>query len=156
MRIEICHTGKTREPWIQNGEDYFLKKTRRFTKIGMHYISGSRASEPERAKREDSQAVLKYLEKAPKQYNILLDERGKLRDSIAFARHLEHIAMHKGGAIRFISGGPYGVTKDVVKACDESISISPMVFTHELIRLILLEQVYRAFTILRGESYHHQ
>ena len=128
MRIEICHVGKTREAWVKSGEEYFVKKCKRFSGIRTQIIRGSRSPTASMATQQDSAAILDFLKKNPREYNILLDERGTMRDSIEFARHLEHISMHKGGAIRFITGGPFGVTGEVREACDELMSISPMVF----------------------------
>ena len=155
MRIEVCHIGKTKEKWLSSGEEFYLKKCKRYYPVKTKVINVTRETAPERAKTKEAEKIISYLQTAPKHYNILLDERGKMHDSIAFARHLEKLAMHQGGAIRFITGGPFGVTDQVRASVHEMVSFSPMVFTHEMVRVLLLEQLYRAMTILRGESHHH-
>ena len=155
MRLEIWHVGKTKNNWILEGETQYLKKCRRFSAIEESVIPGTKSKSAAIAKKEESERILARLQRAPKIYTILLDERGKMRSSVEFAKHLENTFMHRGASLRFITGGPFGVSEKVRQACDEIISLSPMVFTHEMVRLILLEQIYRAFTILRGESYHH-
>jgi 23S rRNA (pseudouridine1915-N3)-methyltransferase len=155
MRLEIWYVGKTKNNWILEGEKQYLKKCRRFVTIEEIIISGEKSNSPVLAKKEESDRIITRLKKAPKMYTILLDERGKMRSSVDFAKHLDSTFMHRGAAMRFITGGPFGVSDQVRQSCDEVISISKMVFTHEMIRVILLEQIYRAFTILRGESYHH-
>jgi 23S rRNA (pseudouridine1915-N3)-methyltransferase len=155
MRLEIWYVGKTKNKWIQEGENHYLKKCRRFTKVEEIVIPGAKSSSSAIVKKEESERIMKRLQRAPKIYTILLDERGKMRSSVDFAHNLENIFMHRGASLRLITGGPFGVGEDVRHACDEVLSVSKMVFTHEMIRVILMEQIYRAFTILRGESYHH-
>jgi len=155
MLLEILHVGKTKNRWIREGETHYIQKCRRFSSIEEIIITGTKSKSPSVAKKEESERILKQLQRGPKIYTLLLDERGKTRSSVVFARHLEKTLMHRGASLRFITGGPYGVSEGVRDACDEVISLSPMVFTHEMVRVILLEQIYRAFTILRGESYHH-
>jgi len=155
MRIEVCHVGATKEKWIRNGEDFYISKCKRFTKIQTKIVRSTRVSDPARAREEDARNLLDYIKQAPKAFNVLLDERGKALDSPAFARFIEHKLMHFGGSVRFITGGPFGVSDEFRDASDEMLALSSMVFTHEMVRVVLLEQLYRAFTILRGESYHH-
>jgi len=155
MRLEIWHVGKTKNKWIHEGESQYLQRCRRFTTIEEIMLPAAKSKSATAARKEESESILARLQRAPKMYTMLLDERGKMRSSVEFARHLENTFMHRGSSLRFITGGPFGVDEKVRQACDEIISLSSMVFTHEMVRVILLEQVYRAFTILRGESYHH-
>ncbi len=88
-------------------------------------------------------------------YKVLLDERGKMLGSPAFSGFLQN-AMNRGTRnLAFVTGGPYGFSEEVYQAVPERISLSGMTFSHQMIRLIFLEQLYRAFTIIRGEPYHH-
>ena len=86
---------------------------------------------------------------------VLLDDKGKSFNSIAFASHLEKKALHGNSSITFVIGGAYGFSPAVYAKADEQISLSEMTFSHQIIRLIFLEQIYRAFTIIKGEKYHH-
>lgn len=155
MRIEIWHIGKTKAKWIADGEKYFLDKCRNYGKIEVDYLKSASTDQIPQIKREESINIHKRLEREKKGYTILLDERGRTIDSVGFAKHLGLLAVHGKTPIRFITGGAYGVDDSIRQTVDEVISVSPMIVTHELIRIILLEQLYRAFTILRGESYHH-
>ena len=155
MRLEIWHVGKTKNNWILEGETEYLKRCRRFTTIEEIIIPGAKSKSAASAKKAESERILMRVQRSPKIYTILLDERGKMRSSVEFAKHLENTFMHRGASLRFITGGPFGVSENVRQACDEMVSLSPMVFTHEMVRVVLMEQIYRAFTILRCESYHH-
>jgi len=85
---------------------------------------------------------------------VLLDERGKEFDSIAFAEHLNALEGRVNHLI-FVIGGPYGFSEEVYRKAQAKISLSRLTFSHQLVRLIFLEQLYRAYTILKGEPYHH-
>jgi 23S rRNA (pseudouridine1915-N3)-methyltransferase len=85
---------------------------------------------------------------------ILLDERGKEFTSIEFAEHLNKLE-GRVNQILFIIGGPYGFSEDLYKRANEKLSLSRLTFSHQLVRVLFMEQLYRAFTILKGEPYHH-
>jgi len=156
MRIELWHVGKTRTKWISNGEDEFLKKCGHYGKINTHYFKATKAPDPLEARRDESAQIISKLEKEKGGYNILLDERGEMMSSPELAKFMGSLADNGRLPVRFITGGAYGVDDALRQRADKMLSFSPMVFPHELIRLMLSEQLYRAFTILRGESYHHE
>lgn len=87
---------------------------------------------------------------------ILLDERGKRYTSLAWARELERKLSHGARDLVFVIGGAYGFSQPVYDRADEKLSLSEMTFSHQLVRLVFVEQLYRAFTIMRGEPYHHE
>ena len=87
---------------------------------------------------------------------ILLDERGRTFSSLEWAANLQDRMAHGSGDIVFVIGGSYGFSKAVYDRCNDKLSLSRMTFSHQLVRLIFLEQLYRAFTIIRGEPYHHE
>jgi 23S rRNA (pseudouridine1915-N3)-methyltransferase len=87
-------------------------------------------------------------------FTVALDERGKQFSSEAFARSLEKWSLSGSGEVAFIVGGPYGLEESIKKGADDSLSLSPMTLAHGMARLLLCEQIYRAFTLLRGEPYH--
>lgn len=155
MRIEVCHVGRTKSKWLMEGEQFYLKKCRRYGKVEVKYLPAGKHNNPVQSQLQEAKTIEDHINKGQSMYTILLDERGRLRTSVEFAKHIDNIAMHRGGSIRFITGGPYGVSDEIRDRCDEMISLSAMVFTHEMVRTIFMEQLYRAFTILRGESYHH-
>ena len=156
MKIYFCHVGKTKTPWIEKGELDYKSKLKRFGNIHIEYLKSGRSSTANGHRAADSDIVESYLSKAPRAFNFILDERGKVFSSKGFAKRIEQAANQKGPSIRFITGGPYGLSQELRDRSDAVVRLSDMVMTHELIRPMLMEQVYRAFTILRGESYHHE
>lgn len=87
---------------------------------------------------------------------ILLDEHGKQFRSLDFANHLQGLLSYSSARLVFIVGGPYGFSSEIQNLAHEKISLSPMTFSHQMVRLFFVEQLYRAMTILRGEPYHHE
>ncbi len=104
-------------------------------------------------KEEEGKAILKAID--PQDFVVLLDERGQHLGSVAFAGLLEKQQHRSIPAMLFVIGGPYGFAEQVYQRADLELSLSSMTFSHQLVRLIFLEQLYRAFTIIRGEAYHH-
>ena len=102
--------------------------------------------------RLEGQALIR--KRGPKDYLVALDRTGRQYGSEEFAGRLEKVAMNASGGITFMIGGPLGLSGDVLAESDEILSLSTFTFTHEMSRVLLLEQIYRAFTILKGEKYH--
>ncbi len=100
----------------------------------------------------EGQALIR--KRGPKDYLVALDRTGRQYGSEEFAGRLEKVAMNASGGITFMIGGPLGLSGDVLAESDEILSLSRFTFTHEMSRVLLLEQIYRAFTILKGEKYH--
>jgi 23S rRNA (pseudouridine1915-N3)-methyltransferase len=104
-------------------------------------------------KESEGRILLSGLEKVD--YPVLLDVEGKRFDSVGFSQFIQKV-MNKGiRHMGFVIGGPYGFSGEVYQAVPERISLSEMTYSHQLVRLVFLEQLYRAFTIIRGEPYHH-
>lgn len=104
-------------------------------------------------KEKEGELILKSIE--PRDYVVLLDERGRSFRSVEFARWLGE-RQQAGRQVTFVIGGPYGFSEAVYGRADFKISLSPMTFSHQMVRLIFVEQLYRACTIMRGEPYHHE
>jgi 23S rRNA (pseudouridine1915-N3)-methyltransferase len=134
----------------------YEKRIRHYVSLEMIYLNEPRNANslPEAVQKEqEGKAILLALEKAD--HPVLLDMKGKQFSSEAFSKYLQQ-AMNKGTRnLSFVIGGPYGFSKEVYRAVPNRMSLSEMTFSHQLIRLIFLEQLYRAFTIIRGEPYHH-
>ena len=144
-RIRIFWVGKTKEGYIQQALDKYYGLIRRFVPIELITLKEEKGSDVERILKKEAERILK----AERSY-VLLSEKGRLMDSLEFAEYLfSHDEMS------FLLGGAYGVSEDVYKMARDVISLSPMTFTHELARVILLEQLYRAITIKKGMRYHH-
>jgi len=108
------------------------------------------------SQQKDKEAELILFKIQPADYVILLDEKGKQMNSNIFAQELQNLMNQSFKQIIFLIGGPYGFSDEVYKRADKKMSLSEMTFTHQMVRLFLTEQIYRAFTILHGKPYHHE
>ncbi len=156
MFIELILIGKTKKRYT---EEAFLDLYKRFKKYGTVqtvFLKSSEGSlEKELIQKKEAQELLKHLTKSD--YVILLDEKGKEMDSIGFAKYLNHtLETYPSQKICFVVGGAYGFSEEIYQRAQQKISFSNMTFSHQLIRLMLAEQLYRAFTIIHGEAYHHE
>jgi 23S rRNA (pseudouridine1915-N3)-methyltransferase len=136
------------------GEGFYLKRLRRYVPVEWVEVKGRRIGA--RSKREDivnreAEALSARIGECD--HLIVLCREGTAMDSESFARHLESLCREKD-PLTFVIGGPLGVGESIHRRGNETLSISPFTLTHEMSRLILLEQLYRAFTIMRNEKYH--
>jgi len=156
MKIIILNIGLTRESYLRDGLALYEKRLRHYIPFEMVYLPGSKLvkTQPEKFQKEnEGRIILSALDRVD--YPVLLDERGTQLSSTGFSNYLQQ-AMNRGTrTMGFIIGGPFGFSEEVYKAVPDKISLSGMTFPHELIRLLFLEQLYRGFTIIRGEPYHH-
>ncbi len=143
--------GKTKEGFISDGIGKYLGLLRRQTKIEVREIKGSSKAGPD-ALKDEGRAILERV--APHDYFVALHERGENPGSVEFAGKLAPL-MERGRNMVFAVGGPFGLSDDVLARADWQLSLSRLTFTHEMARLILLEQIYRAFTIIQGRTYHY-
>ena len=150
MKITILTIGKKNEPWIQPGVFRFLERLRAPFAAEMIILPHS-SFEGGRARQEESERILSRLK--PADFIILLDERGKNLSSPELSNLILKTA---GKHLVFIIGGAYGVTDAMRQRANITWSLSKLVFPHQLVRLILAEQLYRAQEIAKGSHYHHQ
>lgn len=150
--IRILCIGKKHEPWVREGIERYQKRLRKPWDIEWVFLPHS-ASEGSHARQDESERLLSRLR--PHEYVILLDERGRLLDSHALSRALES-PLDTSRSITIIIGGAYGVNDDLSARADLVWSLSPLVFPHQLVRLILTEQLYRTQEIATGRPYHHE
>ena len=149
--IKVIAIGKKHESWITDGLERYQKRLQRPWDIKWILLPHS-TSDGVRARQEESQAILSRIDQ--REYVILLDERGKLFDSPALSRLLEQ-QIDVSCPITIIIGGAYGVSEDMMRRADIVWSLSPLVFPHQLVRLLLIEQLYRAQEIAGNHPYHH-
>ena len=157
LRIRFLWIGRTQEAYLQEGLKIYQQRLLHYANIVTEEIKPQRRwqSLPEIARKQaETKALLERL--LPGEQCILLDEQGQQLDSISLSRWLENSHLQSGPQMTFIVGGPYGVDCGAFPQQTKHLSLSPMTFSHQMARLILLEQVYRAFTILKGEPYHHR
>lgn len=156
MKISIINIGATQESYLKEGIAVFEKRLRHYVSFEMIFLNEIRnkKNQPEILQKEnEGKIILTALGKVD--HPVLLDVAGKPLSSEGFSVYLQQI-MNKGTRnLGFVIGGPYGFSEEVYRAVPDSISMSSMTFSHQLVRLVFLEQLYRAFTIIRGEPYHH-
>ena len=154
MRLELLFLGKTKETYLAAGIDDYAKRLSHYLKFEIKTVKEGRIrkGEPERFIIEKESANL--LQSVQGDYLVCLDRTGKQIDSIALAKQLERWEMYGPQKISFVIGGPLGLSATILKKADLVLSLSPMTFTHDMTRLLLLEQLYRACTIKAGEKYH--
>lgn len=156
MNIEIWSVGKENEPFIEDGLRYYFQKTKPYNSVELVILQlpkKAATTDVERTKLAEEEMILKKLQ--PHHYLILLDERGKQLNSIQWSQQFQQLMNQGTKTLVLLIGGAFGVTEQVKKAAKQCWSLSPLVFPHQMVRLILAEQVYRSFSILNNSPYHH-
>lgn len=156
MRITLITVGKTVFPWIKQGLEQYAGRLNRyipFSLVEIPELKGVKSFSEAQIKEREGVEILKAAGKCEM---ILLDEHGKEHRSIEFAEMLEKKLAHTSKDICFVVGGAYGFSKEVYDAASAKLSLSKMTFNHQMVRMIFVEQLYRAFTIIKGEPYHHE
>ena len=153
MNITVISPGKIKERWLREGIQEYEKRLSRYCTVEVVEVQDSSESLPLHvALRQEGERILQKI--GDQDFLILLDLQGERFDSPAFSRFLSESFSAGGSRIVFVIGGSQGVSPDVKKRADRSVCFSPMTFTHQMTRLLLLEQCYRGFRIARGEPYH--
>lgn len=158
VKITIIAVGKIKEKYLRLGIDEYRKRLGRYTKLEIIEVADEKAPENlspvemEMVKQKEGERILAQI--TPDDYVMTLEISGKMCDSLAFAKKIENLATYGNSKIVFVIGGSLGISKEVQKRSNEALSFSKMTFPHQLMRLILLEQIYRAFRIINNEPYH--
>lgn len=156
MKICLLCIGKTDDREIRNLIEYYqnrLPKHWNFSLTEIPDVKNARALAPENIKKEEARLFLNHLENSD--YTILLDEKGKQYTSREFAAKIDHLQNTSVKKINFLIGGAYGFSDEIYALAKEKLSVSKMTFTHQMIRLFFVEQLYRADQILQGKPYHN-
>ena len=154
MKVHLWAMGAPSDAWVAQGESLFKKRIDRYLPFEYKNIQPSKSSQRIQVMSEEASWLLQQFD-ATSSKVILLDERGPQLSSIQFANRLETWRQGSHKRVLFIIGSAYGFDPKVSSRADELLGLSAMTFPHQLCRLMVLEQIYRACTILRGESYHH-
>ena len=157
MKITLLTVGKTDRDWVKQGLDIYVSRLKHyipFNIIEIPELKNVSALSKDQIKTKEGELILKNVK--PTDDVILLDERGKEYSSVEFAKVLQDKITYVGKDIVFIIGGAYGFCEDVYNRANSKMSLSRMTFSHQMVRAIFAEQIYRAFTIMRGEPYHHE
>ena len=157
MKFALLVVGRTVEKHYITAINDYVERIKHYTPFDMEVIpelKNTKSLSMEQQKEKEGELILKALQ--PGDVVVLLDEHGKEFRSIEFAEWAEKKMHTVNKRLVFIIGGPYGFSKDVYAAAQEKISLSKMTFSHQMIRLIFVEQMYRAMNILAGGPYHHE
>lgn len=157
MKIVFLETGKTKDKGIQQLAETYYKRLSHYVNFSLETIpdlKNTKSMDEDEVKRREGELILKKVDSAD--FLILLDENGKTFSSVQFANQLQQIMNRGLKKIVFVIGGAYGFDDKVYERAQMKISLSKMTFSHQIIRPIFAEQLYRAFTILKNEPYHHQ
>ena len=156
MKIVLLLTDKTQDGYIAEGIDIYQKRLRNYTQheiVTINVPKALRQREPDQQRKGEAELILKQIQ--PGDHVVLLDENGKEMSSRQFAAYIETRQASSAKRVVFVIGGPYGFGKPVYELANAKLSLSKMTFSHQMVRLFYVEQLYRAFTIIKGEKYHH-
>ena len=157
MKITLLTVGKTDRDWVRQGLEIYVSRLRHyipFTLTEIPELKNVSALSREQIKIKEGELILKNIR--PSDDVILLDERGKEYSSMQLAGILQDKINYECKDMVFVIGGAYGFSETVYARADSKISLSRMTFSHQMVRAIFAEQLYRAFTIMKGEPYHHE
>jgi 23S rRNA (pseudouridine1915-N3)-methyltransferase len=156
MKITLLIVGKTEDAYLKEGIEKYLKRLKHYTKfaiIEIDELKNTKALTQEQQKAKEAELILKKI--SPTDQIILLDEKGTELSSTQFAAYIDKKAISSVVNLVFIVGGPYGFDQAIYQRANDKLSLSRMTFSHQMVRLFFAEQLYRAFTIIKGEPYHH-
>jgi 23S rRNA (pseudouridine1915-N3)-methyltransferase len=155
MQLHLIFVGKTSFPEMDKGIVRYLERLQHYIPTEVHFIKAEKIGRKviEEAVREvEGQRVLKLV--GPMDYLIVWDQRGQQLDSIEFARLLQRVRDEGISRAWMVVGGPLGISPKLIEEANTTLSLSKMTFPHDLARVMVVEQLYRAFSILKGEPYH--
>ncbi|WP_099159027.1 23S rRNA (pseudouridine(1915)-N(3))-methyltransferase RlmH [Virgibacillus ndiopensis] len=158
MKITIVAVGKLKEKYLKQGIQEYLKRLTAYAKVDIIEVADEKApenmseAEENEVKRKEGERILSAISQDT--YVITLEINGKMLTSEQLSAKMDELATYGKSKVAFVIGGSLGISEEVQKRSDLALSFSKMTFPHQVMRLILLEQVYRGFRILRGEPYH--
>ena len=158
MNISIVCVGKIKEKYFRDALDEYVKRLSKFAKISVFEVddeetpANASAKEEEIIKDKEAERIIKKI--PSNSYLITLEIDGRKYDSVSFAKRIDSLCVKGNSSLCFVIGGSLGLSDKIKKMSDEKISFSDMTFPHQLMRVILSEQIYRAFKIINNEPYH--
>ena len=156
MKVTLLQIDKTTENYLNEGIAIYLKRLKNYTVFEISTINVPKAvrMRPEaEQKSEEAKLILKQIKE--NDHLVILDEGGNLLNSVGFSDFLSKKALQNVKNLVFLIGGPYGFDETIYKRANYKLSLSPMTFSHQMVRLFFVEQLYRAYSISKGEKYHH-
>ena len=157
MKIKLIYVGKTGKKFLEDGEKEYTKRLKRyvpFEVVELADIKNAKNRSEDEIKNLEAETILKNIKS--NDYVILLDEKGKEMSSVKFSNYIQKQFNSGSQGLVFVIGGPYGFSDSVYQRANDKLALSKLTFSHQMIRMFFIEQLYRALTILKGEPYHHQ
>lgn len=157
MKITLLVIGKTDSAYLREGIEMYAKRLKHYIQFELVVIPDIKQSKNltiELQKNREGELILSKLESGRELH--LFDERGKSYSSLEFAEFIQQKMLSSLKELIFVIGGPYGFSEELSQNARSKISLSKLTFSHQMVRLLCVEQIYRAFTILKGEPYHHE
>ena len=157
MNIKLIVVGKTDEKYLQQGIDVYVSRLKHYVNFEMAVfpaLKDQKGASPDEVKEREAALLLRQLEKCDRV--VLLDEHGEQHTSVDFAQYIQKQMNAGVRNLAFVVGGAFGFAPSVYAAASGKVSLSKMIFNHQMVRLFFVEQLYRAFTILRHEPYHNE
>ncbi len=158
MEIRIVSVGKIKESYLTEGIKEYSKRLSRYCRLGFYAVAdertpdGASPAQEEQIKEKEGERLLKGIREGD--YVLALDLRGTMPDSLELAKKIERLGIEGHSSLAFVIGGSLGLGKNILSRADERISFSRLTFPHQLMQVILLEQIYRSFRIINNEPYH--
>ncbi len=156
MKIVLLVVGKTATDYLTEGIERYIKRISHYVPFELKVLPDVKLpknADSTKQKQIEGESFLKEF--SPNDHVVLLDERGREYTSREFSSYIDKKMVTLPGKLFFVVGGPYGFSSEMYSRANDKISLSKMTFSHEMVRLFFVEQIYRAMTILRGEPYHH-
>ncbi len=157
MKITLLTVGKTEDAYLKEGMGKYVKRLKHYTKLDLveiNELKNTRALSAEQQKTKEAELILKKI--TPLDHVVLMDEKGAEYSSTQFAAFINKKEISSSANLVFVIGGPYGFDQAVYQRANDKLSLSRMTFSHQMVRLFFVEQLYRAYTIIKGEPYHHE
>jgi 23S rRNA (pseudouridine1915-N3)-methyltransferase len=157
MKIALLQVGKTSERYLTEGITTFEERIRKYSAFEIFTIPelrNTRNISARQLKTKEGEKILQFFKKDD--YIVILEDKGKEFSTIEFSSWLEKMLLSQKKRIVFVIGGAWGFSEEVPAMADMRLSLSRLTFSHQMVRLLFMEQLYRAFTVIRGEPYHHE
>ena len=154
MKFDFYFIGKTTEKYLHEGIENYCRKLGHYMNSGIKIFPASSDKNTAKALRDEASKILKTI--TPLDFVVVLDEKGKQFSSVELSQEVQKVLNRSYSRMVFIIGSAYGIDSELKQRANLLLSFSRFTFTHQMIRLILMEQVYRAMTIMKNESYHHE
>ncbi|HZH85678.1 MAG TPA: 23S rRNA (pseudouridine(1915)-N(3))-methyltransferase RlmH [Brumimicrobium sp.] len=157
MKTKLIYVGKTGKSFLTEGEKEYTKRVKRYTSfevVELPDVKNAKKRSEVEIKAIEAESILKKIK--PSDYVVLLDEKGIEYTSVEFSSFIQKQFNSGAQGLVFVIGGPYGFSEDVYQRANDKLALSKLTFSHQMVRMFFVEQLYRGLTILKNEPYHHQ